>query len=67
MPPCCPDLVGASFEVVQDSALWGEPVTVRYTIENRGGAAAGPFQVDLRLADHSRFDASQPLLATFSV
>ncbi|MGO9814751.1 MAG: FG-GAP-like repeat-containing protein [Isosphaeraceae bacterium] len=65
--PLLPDLVGASFEVAQDSALWGEPVTIHYMIENRGGAAAGPFQVDLRLADHNRFDGSQPLLATFSV
>jgi hypothetical protein len=67
--PLQPDLVGASFQIVQSAAVWGDTVTVRYAIENRGGADAGPFDVELRLSADNRIndDAGDPLLATVHV
>ena len=65
--PSQPDLVGASFQVVESSAAWGDPITVHYTIENRGGADAGTFTAELRVSADNRIDASDPLLATLPV
>jgi hypothetical protein len=44
-----PDVVGASFQVSQAAALWGDRLTVTYTIENRGGAVANNFDTVLAL------------------
>jgi hypothetical protein len=65
--PLLPDLVGASFQIVDNAAVWGAPVTLRYAIENRGGADAGAFQVEVRLSTHNTIDTSGPLLSTFTV
>lgn len=45
-------------------ALWGEPVTVAYTIDNRGGADAGAFDVELRLSRDNQIDAADTLVTT---
>jgi hypothetical protein len=65
--PLLPDLVGGSFHILGGPAAWGEAVTVNYEIENRAGAGAGPFQVELRLSSDNRIDASDVLLSTIAV
>jgi hypothetical protein len=65
--PLLPDLVGASFHVGADTALWGEALTIHYAIENRGGAAAGPFEAEVRLSTDNRFDSEDSLLAKVSI
>jgi hypothetical protein len=50
-----PDLIGASFQLLQPTAVWHSTVTVSYTIENRGGAASKTTGVDLLLDDTNRF------------
>jgi hypothetical protein len=65
--PLLPQLAGASLYLDDDAALWGDPVTVHYTIENRGGAAAAPFGVEVRLSADNRMDARDTLLTTSPV
>src|SRR5262249_10893227 len=36
--PLSPNLVGTSFQLDRDAALWGDRITVHYSIENHGGA-----------------------------
>jgi hypothetical protein len=62
-PPAA-DLAGASFRLAEPTAAWGETVTAALRVRNRGGAAAGPFSVQLYLSPDERFDpaASVPLL-----
>jgi subtilisin-like proprotein convertase family protein len=59
-----PDLVGASFAVAEDMALWGDPVMVSYTVRNRGTAAAGPFFAHLKLSPDAVIDETDLLLAS---
>jgi hypothetical protein len=65
--PLLPDLVGGSFHLSGGPAAWGSAVTISYSIENRGGGAAGPFQVEVRLSSDNRIDASDILLTAISV
>src|SRR5437867_654716 len=60
-----PDLVGAGFDVAEETALWGETAHVRGAVQNRGQAAAGSFTVELLLSPDPTFDATDRLLATF--
>jgi hypothetical protein len=60
--PLLPDLVGASFHIRQPTAVWGNSVTVDFTVENRGGAAAPTFTADLHLSTDNRIDDSDILL-----
>jgi YD repeat-containing protein len=53
--PLEPDLVGATFRVSADTALWGDKLAVSYTIENRGGADAGAFDSAVLLSTDSGF------------
>src|SRR5262249_32819851 len=41
--------------------------TLTYTVENRGGAAAGPFSVEVRLSPDDTIDGADVLLYTFTV
>src|SRR5262249_31474390 len=45
-----PDLLGLSFAVAEEVALWGDALTVRYAVQNRGTADAGAFAIDFRLS-----------------
>jgi hypothetical protein len=67
--PLQPDLVGASFRVEGGPTIIGGTVTVNYSIENRGGAAAGPFDVEVRASGDNRIDddPSDPLVTTLHV
>ena len=46
-----PDLTGSSFRTGVDMAASGETVPVSFTVENRGGADPGNFQVQVLLSD----------------
>jgi hypothetical protein len=63
--PLQPDLAGGSFRLGADMAASGDSVPVNFTVENRGGADPGNFQVQILLADSNLFDSSSRVLATF--
>jgi hypothetical protein len=53
--PAQADLAGSSFRLGTPTAAWGETVPVRFTVENRGAADAGPFAVQLLLSNDPAF------------
>ena len=59
-----PDLGGASFQVSPSLAVWGDTVTVHYTIENRGGLDAAATTVSLLPSADNRFDDGLAALQT---
>ena len=61
-----PDLTGSSFRTGVDMAAAGDTVPVNFTVQNRGGADPGNFQVQVLLADSNLFDSSSQVLATFT-
>ena len=63
---CMPDLTGSSFRTGVDMAAAGDTVPVSFTVQNRGGADPGNFQVQVLLADSNLFDSSSQVLATFT-
>jgi hypothetical protein len=62
--PLQPDLTGSSFRTGADMAAAGNAVPVQFTVQNRGGADPGNFQVQVLLADRNAFDSSAQVLAT---
>ena len=62
--PLMPDLTGSSFRTSVDMAAVGDVIPVNFTIENRGAADPGIFQVQVLLSDSSLFDSSSQVLAT---
>ncbi|HEV8058485.1 MAG TPA: FG-GAP-like repeat-containing protein, partial [Gemmataceae bacterium] len=64
--PLLPDLTGSSFLTSVDMAAAGDQVPVNFTVENRGGANPGNFQVQVLLADNNTFDSSSKVLATLT-
>ena len=62
--PLLPDLTGNSFRLGADMAAAGDTVPVNFTVEDRGGADPGNFQVQVLLADSNLFDSSAQVLAT---
>ena len=64
--PLLPDLAGSSFRTGLDMAAAGESVPVSFTVQNRGGADPGNFQVQVLLASNNLFDSSSQVLATLS-
>jgi hypothetical protein len=62
--PLQPDLTGASFRTGSDMAATGDVVPVSFTVENRGAADPGNFQVQVVLAENNLFDNSSLVLAT---
>jgi hypothetical protein len=62
--PLLPDLTGSSFRTGADMAAAGDSVPVNFTVENRGGADPGNFQVQVLLASNNLFDSSAQVLAT---
>jgi hypothetical protein len=65
-PPMLPDLTGSSFRTGLDMAEAGESVPVSFTVENRGGADPGDFQVQLFLSSTNAINSLSHLLATLS-
>jgi hypothetical protein len=66
--PLQADLAGSSFRLGTDAAAWGQTVPVTFTVENRGGADAAGFRVQVRLSANNRFSNNSFLvLATFSL
>ena len=64
--PLMPDLTGSSFRTGVDMAAAGDTIPVSFTVQNRGGADPGNFQVQVLLADSNLFDSSSQVLATFT-
>ena len=64
--PLLPDVTGSSFRTGVDMAAAGDTVPVNFTVENRGGANPGNFEVQVLLADSNLFDSSAQVLATFT-
>ncbi len=60
--PLQSDLAGASFRLVQQTAALGDanPITGSFTVDNRGGAAAAGFSVEIVLSTSPRFDGFSP-------
>jgi hypothetical protein len=65
-PPLLPDLTGSSFSTGLDMAQAGEQVPVSFTVENRGGADPGNFEVQLFLSPTNVISSSAVLLATYT-
>jgi len=63
--PLLPDLTGSSFRTGLDMAAAGDTVPVNFTVQNRGGADPGNFQVQVLLGDSNIFTSSSQVLATF--
>ena len=64
--PPMPDLTGSSFRTGVDMAAAGDTVPVSFTVQNRGAADPGNFQVQVLLAANNLFDSSSQVLATFT-
>jgi hypothetical protein len=64
--PLKSDLAGSSFRLQESTAAWGETVHVSFSVNNRGGADAGAFTVELYFSANPRIDpaTSTSLLAT---
>jgi hypothetical protein len=62
--PLLPDMTGSSFRTGADMAAAGDTVPVQFTVQNRGGADPGNFQVQVLLAGNNLFDGSSVVLAT---
>ena len=57
-----PDLTGSLFRLGVQAAAWGESVPVRFTVENRGGADAGAFDVELLVSRDQIFGAASKFI-----
>jgi hypothetical protein len=64
--PLMPDLTGSSFRTAVDMAAAGDTVPVTFTVDNRGAADPGEFQVQVLLGATSRLDSPAPVLATLT-
>ncbi len=67
--PLLTDLAGASFRLTTGTtAVAGDRVVGTFTVDNRGGANAGPFHVQVLLSSSNRFDpASSTVLTTVAI
>jgi hypothetical protein len=66
--PLQADLAGSSFRLTTDAAAYGDTLPVAFTVENRGGADAGAFQVQVLLSATNLFTpAASLMLQTFTV
>lgn len=64
--PLEPDLTGSSFRTGDPMAATGETVPISFTVENRGGADPGNFEVQVLLSDSNIFPSSSLVLATYT-
>src|SRR6516162_4952378 len=65
--PLTPELAGGSFRLQGDTAAYGDTVSGTFTVDNRGGAAAGPFAGEVVLSADNFFGKSPQVLPTFSL
>jgi hypothetical protein len=65
--PLKPDLAGGSFRLQMDAAAYGDTVSGTFTADNRGGADAGPFAVQVVLSADNLFGPSSQVLTTFAL
>jgi hypothetical protein len=66
--PLLPDLTGASFRLGDTTVAWGQTVPVNFQVENRGGADAGAFDVQVLLSSSNLFEpASSVVLQTVTL
>jgi hypothetical protein len=65
--PLTPELAGSSFRLQTDTAAYGEVVSGRFTVDNRGGADAGAFAVQVVLSADNRFGPQSQVLTTFAL
>jgi hypothetical protein len=64
--PLMPDMAGSSFRTGTDMAAPGDTVPVNLTVQNRGGADPGNFQVQVLLGQTNEFPSSSLVVATLS-
>jgi hypothetical protein len=62
-----PDLAGASFQLQSDAATYGDTVVGRFMVDNRGGAAAGAFDVQVLLSADNLFGPCSQVLTMFEL
>lgn len=62
-----PGLVGSAFQVSQSLAVWGDTVTIHYTIQNRNELASAPCTVSLLVSAGNRFNDGIPALQSAPV
>src|SRR6516165_11905042 len=65
--PLTPELAGGSFRLQGDTAAYGDSVSGTFTVDNRGGAAAGAFAVEVVLSADNLFGTSSQVLTTFAL
>jgi microcystin-dependent protein len=65
--PLTPDLAGSSFRLQSATAAYGESVSGTFSVDNRGGAAAGPFAVQVLLSADNLFGPQSLVLTTLPV
>jgi hypothetical protein len=65
--PLTPELAGGSFRLQADTAAYGDTVAGTFTVDNRGGAAAGAFAVQVVLSADNLFGPSSQVLTTFAL
>jgi hypothetical protein len=62
-----PELAGGSFQLQTDTAAYGDAVAGTFTVDNRGGAAAGAFAVQVVLSADNLFGPSSQVLTTIAL
>ena len=62
-----PDLAGGSFRLATTGAAYGDTLSGTVTVDNRGGADAGAFDVQVVLSGNNRFGPSSLVLTTISL
>jgi hypothetical protein len=62
-----PELAGSSFRLQADTAAYGDMVSGTFTVDNRGGADAGAFAVQVVLSADNQFGPESQVLTTFAL
>jgi hypothetical protein len=65
--PLTPELAGSSFRLQSDTAAYGDTVSGTFSVDNRGGAAAGAFAVQVVLSADNLFGPQSQVLTTFTL
>jgi len=65
--PLTPELTGSSFRLQTDTAAYGDTVAGTFTVDNRGGADAGAFAVQVVLSADNWFGPQSQVLTTFAL
>ncbi len=60
------DLAGSSFRLATATGAYGDTISGTFTVDNRGGADAGAFDVQVVLSGNNRFGPASLVLTTFS-